>query len=325
MRTRSRYLIALVAALALWAEASAVHAAQRLTVTLGGTSGTFYIQGAGLADYINRNSQFLRLTPSASGGSTENIRRVATGQAHMGMAFSGDIYDALQGNPPFNRPLRDFYVLGPAQQLSGWIFVVLARSGMYTVEDLKGKRFSPGAPGSGSASSAELFLREAGLAGQMRLAYFSWGELPGLLKDGVIDGFNRTGANPMPAAAEIDITHPVRALDLGPVMDRIGFLEKYPYFQEFVIPAGTYRGQDRPARTFGMSVWWVVHKNVSDRAVEEFLRLAYTDEAVKFLDTVYKDHAHGLQEPPRGLVGPLHPVAERFWRARGVTVPAQPH
>src|SRR5690606_32087215 len=107
----------------------------------------------------------------------------------------------------------------------------------------------------------------------------------------------------------------------GPEMDRIGFLEKYPYFHNFVIPAGSYSGQTREARTFGQDVWWIAHENVPEEAVYEFVRLSYTPEAIAHLDTVYPGHAHRRENPLEGVLRPLHPGAARYWRERGFDVP----
>ncbi|MCP8615916.1 TAXI family TRAP transporter solute-binding subunit [Salirhabdus salicampi] len=287
-----------------------------LSMSLGGTSGTFYIQGSSLAEYVNENSDSLRVIPSTSGGSVENTRLVGSGEAQIGMSFSGDLYNAWQGEDPYENELKDFYELGPAQQISGWNFIVLADSGVDTLEDLVGKTFSPGAPGSGSAAGADLLLKEAGLSDDIKTVYNAWGELPGMLKNGDIQGFNRTGGVPIPVAQEIDVTHPMKILDLKPYMDQTNFLEKYPYFTEFVIPAGSYEGQDSEAVTFGMDVKWVIHKDVPDDAVREFLELSYTEEASSHLDNVYPQHNHRAESIQPVI--PLHPVAEEFWTEKGL-------
>src|SRR3546814_16478839 len=81
---------------------------------------------------------------------------------------------------------------------------VLADGGVNSVEDLVDKDFVPGAPGSVSASDADLFLKHIGLYDDINIAYYSWGELGRMLSDGAIDGFNRTGPAQSGWAQEID-------------------------------------------------------------------------------------------------------------------------
>jgi uncharacterized protein len=309
------------AMLALSAGAASAQVYQ-ISMPLGGTSGTFYTQGAGLADFINSRSGVLRIIPSTSGGSVENVRLVGAGQAEFGMAFDGHIYSAWNAEGTFEREYREYRQLGPAQRTSGWNFAVLADSDIRSVEDLAGRDFVPGAPGSGSASDADLFLEHIGLYDDINVNYYSWGELGRMLSDGDIDGFNRTGSAPAGWAQEIDATHPVRILDLEPQIDASGFLDAYPFFSKVEIPAGTYSGQDEAAVTYGQSVQWIVHKDVPDEVVTAFLGLAYSDEGAAHLDRVFPDHAHREEGWLETLFVPMHPAAVAFWEARGVTVPA---
>lgn len=294
----------------------------QISMPLGGTSGTFYTQGAGLADFLNSRTDVLRIVPSTSGGSVENIRLVGSGEAEFGMAFDGHIYGAWNGEGVFEREYREYRQIGPAQNISGWNFAVLADSGITSVEDLAGRDFVPGAPGSGSASDADLFLEHIGLYDDINIDYYSWGELGRMLTDGDIDGFNRTGSAPAGWAQEIDATRPVRILDLEPQIDESGFLDAYPFFTKVSIPAGTYSGQAEDAVTYGQGVQWIVHQDVPDEVVTAFLELAYSDDGAAHLDRIFPDHAHRDDTWLTTLYVPIHPAAVAFWEARGVTVPA---
>ncbi|ESR25359.1 TAXI family TRAP transporter solute-binding subunit [Lutibaculum baratangense] len=316
-----RRLTALAATLAAATISTAAHAQTfQISMPLGGTSGTFYTQGAALADHINGKTDKLRIVPSTSGGSVENIRLVGSGQGEIGMAFESDIYGAWAGEG-FEREYQDYRQLGPAQKISGWNFLVLASSDIRSVEDLAGRDFVSGAPGSGSAAEADKFLRHVGLYDQINIEYNAWGELGRMLTDGDIDGFNRTGPAPAGFAQEIDATHPVRVLDLGPQIEESGFLDEYPFFTTLTVPAGTYEGQDEDAVTFAQGVQWIVHKDVPDEVVREFLELAYTDEAAAHLDRTFPDHDHRNAEWAETLYVPMHPAAAEFWQERGVTLP----
>lgn len=292
----------------------------QISMPLGGTSGTFYSQGAALADFINSNTDDIRIVPSTSGGSVENIRLVGSGQSQFGMAFDGDIFGAWEGEG-FEQPYQDYRQIGPAQKTSGWNFIVLADSDIGTLEDLEGRQFVPGAPGSGSAADADRFLRHVEWYDRMDISYYSWGELGRMLTDGDIDGFNRTGAAPSGWAQEIDATHPIKVLDLGPLIEESGFLDAYPFFGTITVPAGTYNGQEEDAVTFSQGVQWIVHKDVPDEAVTAFLELAYTEDASAHMDSTFPDHDHRNDDWFDRVYVPLHPAAQAFWGARGHHIP----
>src|SRR3546814_13679652 len=74
MKTIATSLTAAVAAATLALSAGAAQADLfQISMPLGGTSGTFYTQGAALADIMNSRTKVLRIVPSTSGGSVENI------------------------------------------------------------------------------------------------------------------------------------------------------------------------------------------------------------------------------------------------------------
>jgi TRAP transporter TAXI family solute receptor len=301
--------------------ATTVFAQTRLTMSLGGTSGTFYVQGSALAEFLNRESDLIRVIPSTSGGSVENVRRVDRQQADLGIVYASDAFDAWEGRAGFEVPMQGFRIIGPAQEINGWFFFARTDKGITGPEDLAGKRFAAGAPGSGGAALAELFLNEAGLADSVNVLYMPWGEIPSMVTDNIVDAANRSGTHPHPMLQEIDATHPITVLDLGPTMDEIGFLDLYPYFEEVVIPAGSYRGQEADARTFGQNSWWVVREDLPEDVVYELTKLAYSEEAVNWLNAVYGGHAHDQENPLAGLLRPLHPGAARYWEEAGVNIP----
>jgi len=82
--------------------------------------------------------------------------------------------------------------------------VALADSGIKTVADLRGKRVSVGAAGSGVEANARQILEAAGLTyNDIKVQYLSFAESASNLKDGNIDAaFNTAG---IPTAAIQDL------------------------------------------------------------------------------------------------------------------------
>ena len=295
-----------------------------ISLPLGGSTGDFFVHGSTMADYINRNTSDIRIVPSTSGGSVENLRLVGSGQAEFGLAFDGDIFNAWIGER-FERPYTEYRQLGPAQQTLAWNFLILESSGIESIQDMKGRHFVPGAPGSGGAADADLFLNHIGIADEIDIGYYSWGELGRMLADGDIDGFNRVGAVPAGFGQEIDATHPVRVLDLGTEIEESGLLDAYPFFEMVDVPAGTYRGQSESSRTFGQGAQWIVHQDVPDEVVRTFLEIAYSEGAYEHLDSAFPNHDHRSEDWLGTLYVPLHSEAEAFWSERGMDIPEPLH
>lgn len=315
-----KYRSAAVSSLFVLLASSASAQTFQISLPLGGSTGDFFVHGSTLADHINQNTSDIRVVPSTSGGSVENLRLVGSGQAEFGLAFVGDIYNAWVGDR-FERPYTEYRQLGPAQKTLAWNFVVLERSGIESVQEMRGRHFVPGAPGSGGAADADLFLNHIGLADEIDIAYYSWGELGRMLSDGDIDGFSRAGSIPAGFAQEIDATHPIRILDLSTEIEESGLLDAYPFFEMVEIPAGTYRGQSEASRTYGQGAQWIVHQDVPDEAVRTFLEIAYSDSAIEHLDRTFANHDHANDAWLETLYVPLHPAAEAFWSERGLDIP----
>src|SRR4030042_6649840 len=117
-------------------------AQMKLQLSLGGLTGTMYMTGAPLAKYINENSKTMAITPNTSGGGVENIRRVDAGLAQLGMTMPETMYQAWHAEKPFDKPLRNWQVIGINSEVMAKHGVSLAHNNVKTVSDLKGKIFA---------------------------------------------------------------------------------------------------------------------------------------------------------------------------------------
>lgn len=291
-----------------------------LSLSLGGTTGSYYRHGSALADYINQHSEVIRVVPATSGGGAENVRRVGRNEASIGIGFVPDLMNAWNGTGGFEK-LQDLRFLGVGEKPIGLQLVVLKRSGITTLDQLKGKRFVLGAPGSTGRSMAEAIMKEKGLLDQIQNVNYGHEELPDKLKDGDIVGFGVLANVPVSRVSEIAATDPVNIIDLGKDMAETNLLQKYPYYDEYPIKANSYPGLETDVMSFGMPSVWFANKNVPEEAVYEFMRQAYSEGAIKALDTAYRDHDHASPDPLKDMVIPLHPGAEKYWKEKGVSIP----
>ena len=97
------------------------------------------------------------------------------------------------------------------------------------------------------------------------------------------------------------------------------FYEKYPYFAKLSIPAGTYKGVDRDIPSFQDSALWVANSKVPADVVYTLLSKIYTPEGLAHMVNVKKTaKAMSIEDGIKGIVTPLHPGAEKFWKEKGI-------
>lgn len=300
---------------------SEVSAQTQLQMPLGGVSGSFYMVGAAVAKFVNDHSKDLKITPNTSGGGVENIRRIDPGLAQLGMTMPETMYQAWNGEKPFDKPMRNWRVIGVSTLVMADHVVTLAQYNIKTVSDVKGKIFAIGAPGSGAAVGMNLFLEHTGLKKDIDVRMLPHQDYPTMLLDGKIHVFNRLGAVPAAVVEEVAVQKKIALVDCGPEMEKSGFLKKYPYYQKVLVKGGTYKGEDRDITFFGSAGFFIAHKDVPDQVIYEFTKLAYSDEAIKSVTMAFKGHNLNRKDPFEGNIGPVHPGAAKFWKEVGVQVP----
>ena len=300
---------------------SGVMAQTHLQMALGGVTGTYYMIGAPLARYVNENTKNMKVTPNTSGGGVENIRRVDGGSAQLGITAPETMYGAWYAEKPFDKPLRNWRVIGVASQVMANHTITLAQYNVKTVSDLKGKIFAIGAPGSGAAVGMNLFLEHVGLKKDIDARMLPHQDYPEMLLDGKIHAFNRLGAIPAAVVEEIGVQKKIALVDFSAELDRTGFLKKYPYYQKVFIKGGTYKGEDRDVVQFGSAGFLIAHKDIPEAIIYEFTKLAYSEEAVKSVDMAFKGQNLDRKNPFEGNIGPIHPGAAKFWKEVGIQIP----
>ena len=321
-RDRKRLALcgAVIAAAALACQSAGL-AQTMLQMPTGGVTGSFYMIGAPLAKFINENSKQLRVTPNTSGGSVENLRRVESGAAQLGMVQVELMHSGWHGEKPFDKPMRNWRVIGVVTPVLANHVVALAAQNIKTASDLKGKVFAIGAPGSGAAVQMNLFLEHTGLKSALDARMLPHQDYPTMLLDGKVQVINRANSVPAAVVDEIGVQKPINLVDFGKELDQSGFLKKYPFYQKVTVKGGTYKGENRDVTLFGSAGFFVVHKDVPDAVVYEFTRFAYSPEAVRQVNAAFAGANLNRKDPLTGNIGPVHPGAAKFWKETGVAVP----
>ncbi len=135
--------------------------AENYTIGTGSQSGTYYPLGGMFAKIWSENLPDFNMRAEVTAASVENTIKVSTNKQLAGIAQGNVVLQAFNGTKPFPRKM-DVSVLF-ALYPNVVQFIVPANSDIQSISDLKGKRVSLGAPGSGTRVSSVNILNTLGI------------------------------------------------------------------------------------------------------------------------------------------------------------------
>lgn len=255
----------------------------------------------------------------SSGGSTENLRKVNAGRSHFGVVYSGEVYRGREGmlagdTKKYTDVMAVSFLYGAPAQL-----VVKADSGIKSAKDLEGKKVGVGNAGSGAFANCELFFKHLGIWDKIERNAMGYNDAAAAFGNNQLDAFWLFTAFPSGAVIMAAQTNSIAMINLDADAESSGFYKKYPYFAKLSIPAGTYKGVDADVPSFQDSALWVANAKVSPDLVYNLLSIVFTDEGLKHMVAQKKTFkAMSLEKGADGIVTPIHPGAEKFWKEKGV-------
>ena len=306
----------LAAAAAFAASTSAVAAPTFINILTGGTSGVYYPIGVALSQQYNKIDG-ARTSVQATKASVENLNLLQAGRGELAFSLGDSVADAWNGveDAGFKAPLKRLRAI--AGTYNNYIQVVAsAESGIKTLEDLKGKRISVGAPKSGTELNARAIFKAAGLdyKDMGRVEFLPYAESVELIKNRQLDATLQSSGLGMAAIRDLASTMPVTFVEIpAEVVEKI----ESEAYQAGVIPAGTYDGQDADVPTVAITNILVSHEKVSDEVAYQMTKLMFDNlSALGNAHSAAKDIT--LENATKNLPIPLHPGAERFYKEAGV-------
>lgn len=291
---------------------------RKLSIGSGGTGGSSYVLGGAIAGMLTKNIPNLKVTAEATAGSLENARLLATRGADLAFMLGFEVQDAYLGRDMFKTkvPLRALLSIYTNQD------TLIVREGINSVMDLKGKRLSLGAPGSGSEIMGIRILKAAGIDPDKDIKRDRLSHMEGAnaMKDRKIDGFNAFSTSPFPALTDLTTTPGIKVniMDLSDILPKIQ-AQYGPVFFGYTIPKGTYKGIDTDVRTIASGTIITCHE-----ALDEDLGYLITKLIIEKKDELAMAHkvAAGisLEKAVIGSPVPFHPGAARYYKEKGITV-----
>jgi len=291
-----------------------------LNIVTGGTGGVYIVYGAGLADMLTK-----RLKVAASAQSTpasvDNMKLIRDGKADLAFTLADTAFDAINGKNRFAPPEGKVDAKAIAVMYSNYMHLVAkASGGINTVTDLKGKRVSIGAAGSGTETKAIRILEAYGLnattdINPQRLAAQDSADA---LRDNKLDAFFFDGGLPTSAVADLANSTAIKLIDQSDAIAKMNSKYGNFYFPA-KIPKGTYKN-DADVVTAGVANLLVVPSSFDPALVKAILTAMFDYQADLVL--VHPEAKNlKLDTATQGSSIDFHPGAIEFYKAKGVWKP----
>jgi uncharacterized protein len=284
-----------------------------MSILTGGTGGTYYPLGGAFANIVSEATG-IDTNAETTGASAENMQSIKDDKGEIAFTQTDIASYATEGKLMFDgNAIDNIKAIGTLYPETIQI-VTTEKSGIKTVEDLKGKKVSIGAPGSGTAANAEQILEVYGMSlDDIKKQDLSFDESVSGIKDGNIDAAFVTAGHPTAAVEELSATDKVVIVPVdADKADKL--IEKYPYYTKEEIASGTYKIAEA-VPTVAVQAMLVVKAGLSDEVVYDITKSIFEN-----LDKV--QHAKAKQiKPENALNGvgiDVHPGAQKYFDEKGI-------
>lgn len=291
----------------------------RLSIATGGTGGVYYPLGGGFAALISKHLPGVEATAEVTTASVDNMKLLHADKVAVALTQPDIAWDAYQGQ------LKGFTekigVRALAALYSNYMHIVaLDGAGIKSISDLKGKRVSTGAPGSGTEIKGLRVLEAYGLGPKDLKSQDRLGaaESAGALKDRKLDAFVWDGGLPTAAVLDLGATPGIK-IHLIPHGDAVPkMVAKYgPLYFVGIIPKGTYGGVEADVPVATITNLLAVHERMDEPLAYQITKLLYE----RTPDLVAVHQAAKEITLKSGVVGspiPFHPGALRYYKEKNI-------
>ena len=280
-----------------------------LTIATGGASGPYNIIGTSLSEVYVKTFGVNSKTQT-TGASVENVNLLTQGKVDMVLALSDVVTDAVEGKNNFEKPITNIQQIAVLYPNVVQI-VTTKKSGIKTIEDLKGKRIAVGDQGSGTEVNARTLLEGFGITyDDVTVDYLGFAEAADGMKAGKIEAAFFSSGLPNSSLMELE-----QGLDLQIVsidQDKLKeIIAAKPYFKTFEIPAGTY-GNETAIPSAAIMNALLVSSDLSEADGYKLTKALFDNlEGLKAAHQAANDIS--LATAREGMVAPIHPGAKKYY------------
>lgn len=299
--------------------------------TTATTAGTYYPVGVAVATLTKIKLEprdKISLSAVSSAGSGENIGLLRENRAQF--AILQGLYGAWawNGKGPYQDLGRQNFLRSITMLWQNVEHFAIksdhVRTGHFSdLKMIKHKSFSIGKKNSGSEGSGRHIIERLGYRPDHDFELFNldYGSSADAIIQGTIAGMNIPAGPPVSAITRAfsALGKDLTILECTPEqLQRIN--TGYELWSHYLIPPGTYPGQDKEIMTIAQPNFLAVRSDINDDDVYKITKTIYSN--LEFLQNIHKaTRVMSIGTAISGLPVPLHPGAARFYREQGVEIP----
>lgn len=306
----------------LVAIAQPVQAQEQVAIGSSGSGSGPYVNGALMADVMNKSQSDFRFSVQTTGGYRDNLGLILSDSVDIALTTLIDLNFAHNQRGDFEKApnkeefkkLRYLFSFGVVPEN----FFVREDSGITELAGIKGQKFNINVPSS-FTYGMNLKLLEAA---EIPLESFSVGNVATSkvfdeIQNGIFVGGSHVYQLGLASAQRLSATMPIRYLDIPSEVIAKMNESYFDLLVPFQIPAETYEGQNEPVDTFGLAQVVFTDENADEEMVYQFTKSFWENlEALQEANTSF----HGIT-PELGAKQydvPMHPGAARYFKEAGL-------
>lgn len=308
-------VLAVLVCMRVFAPARVVH----INFPTAATTGTLYPLGAAFSSLWNEKVPGVQVTAQASGGGVDNLNFLREGEAQVSMAVTSVAWQSAHGTATFEgKPDAKLRMLAGLYYNPNQV-VAAEGSGITSLADIAGKRFAPGAPGSTTVGETQAHLTRAGVAypDGFSAQFVGFNEAIDLMRNRQLDGAWIMAGLPTAAVSEICAT---AGGHLVPVDDAVldALQAEYPWYVRFIIPAGTYAGQEEDVPTSAVRMVLMASADLDEEIAYQLTKTLWENMTSLQAGFAALNGCEAAKAATDIAGLPLHDGAARYYREIGV-------
>ena len=285
-----------------------------------GMGGMYYPFANAFTELASKDETGINWKVKSTAGSAANLRLLSDNYIELGIAQADLIEDAYYGKGTFHSGKYRGYKAVASLYPEACQIVVRKDSDITSLDDLEGKNVSVGEEESGTERNATQILEMCGLPDNLvNTKNLDYTDAADQLAEKKIDAFFCTAGICTTVIEELTKECDIRLLEI-PESCRQKLKKAYSFYDDYVIPAGTYSGQTEDIQTISVQSVLLASSTLSEKTVQKL-----TASLFKHIKDIQYSISINLQLTPqeavKGITIPFHPGAETYYKLEGVELP----
>ena len=252
----------------------------------------------------------------STNASVFNMNAVHAGNLEAGLAGAQSVTQGYEGTGKFKGNKKDKVRIIANLYPEDMHLVLPKGASLGSLNDLNGKRVGVASAGSGTQVSVRMILKHYGIkAKEQELGLKQSAQR---LADGQLDAFFYAGGTPFAALIQLGSTKGFELYKFS-ATERKAINKIIPYYVESMIPAGTYETINYDVPTVAVNGQLVTSIDQPADLIYGITKALWSKKTRGLLD---KGHSKGkaiqLKTALKGVLIPVHPGAEKFYKEKGM-------